>query len=91
MATSGTITSGGTAQEWAAANTYRKGWFIQNNSSGDLWVREDGTDAAASQPAIKIAAGAVLTGSLVNGDYVPRGAVSIIGATTGQAYSGREW
>ena len=35
---SGTITLGGTAQSFMAANAARKGWFIQNNSTGDLWV-----------------------------------------------------
>ena len=47
---SGTITTGGAAQTVMTANSYRCGFTIQNNSSGDLWVNELGGTAAASQP-----------------------------------------
>jgi hypothetical protein len=35
---SGTIATGGTAQSLMVANAARKGWFIQNNSTGDVVV-----------------------------------------------------
>jgi hypothetical protein len=84
---SGTITAGGTAQELMAANKGRGGFWIQNVSAGDLWINELGT-AAATQPSMKLAAGALyesaVTGCTAN-------AISIFGATTGQAFSAREW
>ena len=84
---SGTITSGGNAQVLMAANTQRRGCVVQNVSSGDLWISEL-TTAVAAQPSIKVPAGAEYTCS-VNG--IPTGALSIIGATTSQAFAAREW
>lgn len=84
---SGTITLGGTAQAAAAANTARIGFWIRNNSSSSLWIS---TLAAAvqSQPSLEIKPGELYeTPSTLN----PKGAISIIGPTTGQAWSGREW
>lgn len=83
---SGTITSGGVAQTLSAANTGRRGFFIQNVSTGDLWIRDGGT-AAATQPSVWIPAGAFF--EYTNG--VPTSALSIFGATTGQAFTAREW
>lgn len=84
---SGTITTGGTAQVLMAANTSRKGFFIQNISTGDLWISDLGT-AAASQPSVHLPASSYYEPPL-NG--VPTAAISIFGATTGQAFSAREW
>lgn len=84
---SGTITTGGTAQTASAADTARRGLFLQNNSTTDLWFSTLAT-AVASQPSIKIAAGQSFSAT---GSDAPTGAVSIIGATTGQAFSGRVW
>jgi hypothetical protein len=84
---SGTITSGGTAQQLAAANTNRRGWYIRNNSAGSLWV-SDMTTAVQSQPSLEIKAGELYES--VNGG-TSLNALSIIGATTGQAWTGREW
>ena len=84
---SGTIIAGGTAQELMAANKGRGGFWIQNVSDGDLWINELGT-AAAAQPSMKLAAGALyespVTGCTAN-------AISIFGATTAKAFSAREW
>lgn len=84
---SGTITTGGTAQQIAAAKADRQGFMIQNQSSGDLYFS---TLAAASigQPSLKLSPGQTYE-SPAHG--VPPGAISIIGATTGQAFAGREW
>ena len=85
---SGTIATGGTAQSLMAANAARKGWFIQNNSTGDLWVNRFGGTAIAGQPSLLIPAGALYEtpdgGSGGN-------ALSIYGATTGQTFTVAEW
>jgi len=86
---SGTITLGGTAQALAAVNPTRRGCMIQNLSAGDLWINDLGT-ATAAQPSFKVPAGAFYyCGSY--GNFAPGAALSIIGATTAQAYAGREW
>lgn len=82
---SGTITTGGAAQTVAVANDNRQGFWIQNVSSSDLWISELGT-AAASQPSIKIPAGAMYEFPVPVAT-----AISIYGVTTGQAFSAREW
>lgn len=85
---SGTIATGATAQTLMSANAARKGWFIQNNSTGDLWVNRFGDPAIAGQPSLLIPAGALYEtpdgGSGGN-------ALSIYGATTGQTFTSAEW
>lgn len=83
---SGTITAGGTAQTLAAANVGRRAFFFQNNSTADLWLNFT-TTAVASQPSIKVGAGLTLT---MNPGPVTTELISIIGATTGQAFSAKE-
>jgi hypothetical protein len=85
---SGTITSGGTAQTLMNANAYRTGYYIQNTSSADLWVDDKGGTAVQSQPSIKIPSGSLYENP-PNG--VTGTAISIIGGTTGQAFTAREW
>lgn len=80
---SGTITAGGTAQQLAPANASRKFLKGQNLSTGDLWINEVGGTAAAQQPAYRIPAGSTFG---INTNQ----AVSIWGATTGQAWSATE-
>jgi hypothetical protein len=83
---SGTITAGGVAQVLMPAWSGRHGCLMQNLSAGDLWVSEIGT-AAATQPSIKVAAGAqYLCMAPASGQ-----ALSVFGATTGQAFAAREW
>lgn len=83
---SGTITTGGTAQTLAAANANRGYFFIQNHSTGDLWI-DFGATAVQSQPSIRIPS---------EGSFVLEGlgcsteAVSVIGAATGQAFTAKE-
>jgi hypothetical protein len=85
---SGTITLGGTAQVLMAANLSRKGWLVQNNSAGTLWINEIGGTAVQTQPSISIAAGSLYTSPTPGASNA---AISIIGATTGQAFTAREW
>ena len=82
---SGTVTTGGTAQQVSAANASRKGFSFQNNSDTDMWLSELAT-AVASQPSIKIAAGAYY-----EFPYAFPGALSLICATTGKTFTAREW
>lgn len=84
---SGTVTLGGTAQQIAASNASRRGFIIQNNSSGDLWFSTLAT-AVVSQPSMKVASGQAFS---VTAPDVPTGAISIIGATTSQSFTAREW
>jgi hypothetical protein len=84
---SGTIATGGQAQTLAAANTSRNGLWVQNLSTGDLWLSDVGT-AAAGQPSMKLPPGAYYEFP-PNG--VPTTALSVYGATTGQAFAAREW
>ena len=82
---SGTITSGGTAQTIAAANTIRRYLLIQNHSDTDAWV-DFGTDAVAGQPSIKLYAN--------GGSYEPlvisSASISIYGAVTGKEFTAKE-
>lgn len=79
---SGTIATGGTAQNAMAANTSRKGFILFNNSVGSLWVNFTGT-ATAGGGSVEVKA----SGYWSIDSLCPRGAMSIIGATTGQAYT----
>jgi hypothetical protein len=83
----GTITLGGTAQTIAAANGGRQGFWIQNQSAGDLYVSTLGA-AVADQTSLRIPSGALYENPV---GLSPVGAISIIGATTGQAFAGREY
>ena len=81
---SGTIAEGGTAQTLAAANSSRRELSGQNISSADLWINEiGGTAAADTAGSYKVPAGASFSVSTGK-------AVSIIGATTGQAFTATE-
>lgn len=84
---SGAITTGGVAQTIAAANPQRRGFFIQNLSTGDLWFSLLGT-AAAAAPSFKIVPDAIYEAPYGG---VATGAISIFGATTGQAFSAVEY
>jgi hypothetical protein len=83
---SNTITAGGSAQDLMVANPIRGGWSVQNLSTADLWVNDVG--AAAVGVGFRVGPG-VLHESQPNGAAV--GALSIFGATTGQAFTAREF
>ncbi len=80
-----TITLGGTAQPLLASNVNRKYVYLQNLSTADLWYRFTGT-AAAVQPSRKLMANQIVE---MSGE-VSQQAISIFGATTGQAFSCQE-
>jgi len=83
---SGTIATGGTAQQLMEANAGRGGWSIQNQSGADLWVNP--FETATIGTGVKVLAGALYEAPQ-NAQGV--GAISIIGATTGQAFYAMEW
>ena len=55
---SGTIATDGTAQALLVANSQRRGFWVYNLSSEDIWISELGA-ATQSQPSIRIPAGAL--------------------------------
>lgn len=83
----GTIAAGGTAQQFMAANASRRGWHLENQSTGPLYVNCV-TTATLDYHSLLIAAGAFFT---TDAQFVGTGACSIIGATTGQAFYGRQF
>lgn len=85
---SGTITTGNTAQTLMASNSSREGWYIRNNSSASLWINELGSTAVQSQPSLEIKTGELYE-SPAGGATLS--AISIIGSTTGQSFTAREW
>src|SRR5688572_2418584 len=91
---SGTITSGGTSQQLAAANTARKYLYILNISDTIFWINF-GTAAVADSPSIPLKAatsdGAADGGSITfDSSFVPSAAIHIIGATTGKKFVAKE-
>src|SRR5690348_14756535 len=86
---SGTIASGGTAQSLMAADQARKGYSVYNASSGNLYVNDVGGTAVTTGGSSFTIAPGTLYESPPN--QLPIQAVSIIGATTSQAFIAREW
>lgn len=87
---SGTIATGGTAQALVASNQNRKGYSVMNLSSGNLFVNDVGGTAVSSTTGASIT---IPPGSLYESppNQIPIQAISIIGATTSQAFAAREW
>jgi hypothetical protein len=83
---SGTLTTGGTAQQVFAANANRRYLLVQNVSAENMWVN---LGAVATQ-----AAGSILLfpgGTLeYDGASVPSGLISIIGTTTGDGFTAKQ-
>jgi hypothetical protein len=84
---SGTITSGGTPQNALAAAANGYNYLIQNNSNADLWFSTLAT-AEANSPSIRLPAGAVYE---TPDSLKVVGALSVFGASTGQAFTIRKW
>ncbi|RKR46334.1 hypothetical protein B0G82_4017 [Paraburkholderia sp. BL17N1] len=86
---SSSITAGGTAQQLAAANAARRGWRLQNTSTGDLWFNDTGNAASiAGAGSFKVASGGYY--ETPNGG-ASQSAISIYGATVAQSFSASEW
>ena len=84
---SGTIISGGVAQTLFGGVTPTNGFLVANNSSQTLYLCDVGvaTPGGASVP---VPQGTVYT---TPPGYKPGGPVSIVGATTGDAFAARRW
>ena len=85
---SGTIATGGTPQMLFGGIVPDNGFLVQNNSPAALWISDVGV-ASTGGASIQISAngGTFATPS----GYKPAGAVSLYGATTGQAFAARRW
>ena len=83
---SGTIAAGGVAQTLAAVNTSRSFIQVFNASTGDLWINWT-TAAVVGQPSMKIPANTLYESAP---NALSTELISIIGATTGQAFSAKE-
>ena len=70
---SSTITAGGTAQTLLSANANRQGIEFYNNSTGSLWINVIGTATSG--------------GGYWSPPVCPVTAISVIGQTTGQAFT----
>jgi hypothetical protein len=85
---SGTIATGGAPQALFGGIVPDNGFLVQNNSSAALWISDVGV-ASAGGASIQITAnGGVF---VIPPGYKPAGAVSLYGATTGQAFAARRW
>lgn len=84
---SGTITSGATAQTMVATNATRKYLYIQNVSDTTMWINFT-TTAVANQPSLSITAGSSF---VMESTFVSTELVSVIGATTGKAFTCKQF
>ena len=85
---SGTVAAGGSAQTLFGGIVPANGFLVQNNSSAALWISDVGA-ASVGGAALQIAANGGLF--VTPSGYKPAGAVSLFGATTGQAFAARRW
>lgn len=83
---SGTITSGGTSQQVAAANSSRKYFMLQNISDETMWI-DFGVSAVQDTPSIKITTGGAF---FAEGSFVSDQVINIISATTGKKFVSKE-
>lgn len=86
---SGTITTGGTAQNAFTAQTTLSGFTVMNISAEPLWIAFNGTATAST-------AGSYLLNPSGGSYSTPSGfgmnsALSILGATTGSAFTCTRW
>jgi hypothetical protein len=85
---SGTVATGGAAETLFGGTVPVTGFFVQNNSSAALWVSDVGV-ASAGGASVQIAPNGGIFATVPG--YKPAGAVSLYGATTGQAFAARRW
>jgi len=84
---SGTVTSGGTAQNAIASNTSRKDWRLSNLSNDILYITDTGTAATAAN-GVPVYPGQTIS---ANSRGTSTSAISVLGATTGDAWSAVEY
>ena len=81
------IATGGTAVTAIAADANGYHYFLQNTSTGDLWYSTLATAVVAS-PSIRLSPGDSYETPV---NLLATGALSVIGATTGQTFTARKW
>jgi hypothetical protein len=85
-----TITTGGVAQNLFSGATPPNGFAIYNpDPVNDLWVSDSTTAAANTAGSIRVAANG--GGYESPQRYKPVGAISIVGAVSGQQITARKW
>jgi hypothetical protein len=84
---SGTIAVGGTAQPLFSGIVPVNGFQVCNNSTAALYVSDVGM-ASAGAASMPVGPGSIYT---TPDGYRPAGAVSVFGASTGQAFAARRW
>lgn len=87
---SSTIAAGGTAQALCAADPKRFGYRVQNLSSGNLFINDVGGTAVSTGTGSSFT---LTPGSMYESspNMRPISGISILGATTSQAFSACEW
>jgi hypothetical protein len=87
---SATIAAGGTAQSLFVADVKRRGYSVQNLSSGNLFINDVGGTAVSTGTGASFT---LIPGALYESPdgAMPIQAISILGATTSQAFAAREW
>jgi|SRR5690242_6064127 len=85
---SGTVAAGGSAQTLFGGIVPATGYVVQNNSSASLWISDVGVASAGGASIQLLANGGTFA---TPSGYKPAGAVSLYGATTGQAFAARRW
>jgi hypothetical protein len=83
----GTITAGGTSQQLMAANSARRGFTVQNQSTTDLYVKV-GQTATTNNVSLRLSPGQFYE---TQPQHASTSVVNIIGATTGQAFYATEF
>lgn len=83
----GTITTANTSQQLLAANAARHGFTVQNQSTGDLYIKV-GAAATTNNVSLRIAPGVLYE---TPPHHVSTNVVNIIGATAGQAFYATEF
>lgn len=87
---SSTIATGGTAQQLCAADPKRMGYRVMNLSSGNLFINDVGGTAVSTGTGSSFT---LIPGAMYESpeSMRPINAISIIGATTSQAFQACEW
>lgn len=86
---SGAITLNNTAQTLMVANTARRGWSLQNKSTGNMWFQDlGGTASTTGNNSTYLPPGAYYESEF---DGASVAAISVISDTTGAQFVAKEW
>jgi hypothetical protein len=88
VAASGTITLGGTFQQWLPQNANRTGCYLQNTSTHTLFVFLGATATASLTNTIQVAPGGAFSCASPGGTIVVTDAIQITTSTTSDPFVG---